>query len=323
MTMPGPATAADHAGRPSQPAQADQLRAAGDRIESLIDACATGGPSARARAEDLVASVSTLYGAGLGRLLEILDEAGRLGPSVLDALADDELVSGLLLVHDLHPYDVDTRIGRALDKVRPYLGTHGGDVELLGIDDEGVVRLRLLGSCDGCPSSSVTLELAVEGAVAAAAPEMTRIEVTAGAATKAQPVGGLITTDSLRSRIDRQPAVSATWRVLPELAELAPGRLAGYEFDGLTLCACRIGNDFYCFRDRCGHCGQSLAGSVIERRLGEAIGSGVLRCARCHAHFDVRRAGVGLDDAEEHLEPLPVLVRDGVLSVALPSPAVP
>ncbi len=248
MTMPGPATAADHAGRPSQPAQADQLRAAGDRIESLIDACATGGPSARARAEDLVASVSTLYGAGLGRLLEILDEAGRLGPSVLDALADDELVSGLLLVHDLHPYDVDTRIGRALDKVRPYLGTHGGDVELLGIDDEGVVRLRLLGSCDGCPSSSVTLELAVEGAVAAAAPEMTRIEVTAGAATKAQPVGGLITPDSLRSRIDRQPArVGRPGASLPELAELAPGRLAGFEFDGLTLCACRIGNDCLLF----------------------------------------------------------------------------
>ena len=45
--------------------------------------------------------------------------------------------------------------------MRPYLGSHGGDVELLGVTDDGVVRLRLLGSCDGCPSSSVTLKLAV------------------------------------------------------------------------------------------------------------------------------------------------------------------
>ena len=306
--------------------EADHLQAVGARIEALIEASAAGGPAARTRAEDLVAAVSTLYGAGLGRVLEILGETGRLDETVLAALVGDELVSGLLLVHDLHPDDVETRIARALDSVRPYLGTHGGDVELLGIDEDGVVRLRLLGSCDGCPSSSVTLELAVEGAVQAAAPEMTRIEVLG---VPAKPVGGLISLGSLRSRIDQQPATStnsnsthANWHPLPELAELTSGELAGFEVDELMVCACRIGNDIFCFRDRCGHCGQHLAGSVIERRLGDPIGTGVLRCGQCRAHFDVRRAGLGLDDAEEHLDPLPVLVRDGVLSVALPVPAV-
>ncbi|MCW2524432.1 MAG: putative Fe-S cluster assembly protein NifU-like [Frankiales bacterium] len=298
--------------------ETDQLRAAGDRIESLIEASAAGGPGARTRAEDLVACVSTLYGAGLARMLEILDEAGRLDPATMDAMADDELVSGLLLVHDLHPYDVQTRIRRALDSVRPYLGTHGGDVELLGIDEQGVVRLRLLGSCDGCPSSSVTLELAVTGAVQAAAPEMTAIEVAAPAA---KPVGGVIALDALRSRIDRGPTAGADWIEAAELSELAPGQLAGFELRGSTICACRIGNDVFCFHDRCGHCGQSLAGSALERRLGEATGSGVLRCALCRAHFDVGRAGAGLDDPAEHLEPLPVLLRDGVLSVAVPSAA--
>ena len=62
-------------------------------------------------------------------------------------------MAGLLLVHGLHPYDVQTRVARALDSVRPYLGSHGGDVELLGVDAEGVVTLRMLGNCDGCPSS--------------------------------------------------------------------------------------------------------------------------------------------------------------------------
>ena len=64
--------------------------------------------------------------------------------------------------------------------MRPYLGSHGGDVELLEVTDDGVVRLRLLGSCDGCPSSSVTLKLAVEDAIEAAAPEVTGIEVETG-----------------------------------------------------------------------------------------------------------------------------------------------
>ncbi len=88
-------------------------------------------------------------------------------------------------MHGLHPYPVETRVEAALARVRPYLGSHGGDVELLGVDEAGVVRLRLLGSCDGCPSSAVTLQLAVEGAVEDAAPEIRGIEVE----TPRKPVG--------------------------------------------------------------------------------------------------------------------------------------
>ncbi|MEJ7743784.1 MAG: NifU family protein [Nocardioidaceae bacterium] len=153
------------------------LRAAGDRIQTLLDASAAGGAVARERAEELVRILADLYGAGLERVLDILHDLGRLDDDVLAALADDDLVSSLLVVHGLHPYDVVTRVEQALESVRPYLGTHGGDVELLSVSDDGVVRLRLLGSCDGCPSSSVTLTLAVEGAVEAAAPEVTSIEV--------------------------------------------------------------------------------------------------------------------------------------------------
>ncbi len=131
---------------------------------------------ARERAEELVRLVADLYGAGLERLLDLMHEHGRLDDETLDAVAGDELSSGLLLVHGLHPYDVATRVEHALQSVRPYLGSHGGDVELLEVADD-VVRLRLLGSCDGCASSSVTLKLAVEGAIEAAAPEITAIEV--------------------------------------------------------------------------------------------------------------------------------------------------
>lgn len=300
----------------------DRLRATGERIETLLEASAAGGAAARARAEELVGCVSDLYGAGLGRVLEILDETDRLDDDLLASLAADDLVASLLLVHDLHPYDVETRVRQALDTVRPYLGTHGGDVELLGVEADGVVRLRLLGSCDGCPSSSVTLQLAVEGAVEAAAPETTRIEVEAGeaAAVAGQAAGPVISIDSLRARIDAPTGSGpGTWVPVPELESLTPGELAGFAVDDIDVCACRIGNDIFCFRDRCAHCASSLAGGVVERRLGDPVGTGVLRCPTCRSHYDVRRAGAGLDDVEEHLEPLPVLVRDGVMSIAVPT----
>lgn len=308
-----------------QPGSADHWRGAGDRIESLLEASNAHGTAARSRAEELVGCVSGLYGAGLERIVSILDDSGLLDDRLRARLAGDDLVASLLLVHDLHPYDVVTRVREALDSVRPYLGSHGGDVELLGVNDEGVVRLRLLGSCDGCPSSSVTLQLAVEGAVEAAAPEVVRIEVDAGAAeaSTGAVTGPLISIDSLRSRLDQPVETAAgTWVAAPELADLRIGELAGFELAGLAVAACRLGDEVFCFRDRCAHCEQSLAGGVIERRPGDPVGSGVLRCASCRSHYEVRRAGAGLDNSGEHLDPLPVLVREGELSVAVPA-AVP
>lgn len=179
-------------------------RAAGERIDQLIGALAAGGPAARERAEELVRTVIDLYGAGLERLLEI---AGPdLTESTVDALAADELVAGLLVVHGLHPYGVLERVERALESVRPYLHSHGGDVELLGVDDGGVVRLRLLGHCDGCAGSTATLRSSVEEAVESAAPEVIRIEVAEPTApAHPAPTAALIPVDSLSARL-RAPA---------------------------------------------------------------------------------------------------------------------
>jgi len=182
---------------PAPPAAGADWRAAGDRIEALLAASAGGGRVAHERAEELVRIVADLYGAGLERLLEIVHEHGHLTGDVLDALAGDDLVASLLLVHGLHPYPVRSRIEQALAGLRPYLGAHGGDVELLGIGDDGVVRLRMLGGRDGCGSSPDTLKLAVEAAIEAAAPEVTAIEVTGPAAAPAP----LIPVESLFSRV--------------------------------------------------------------------------------------------------------------------------
>jgi Fe-S cluster biogenesis protein NfuA len=83
----------------------------------------------------------------------------------------------MLLLYGLHPLDIETRIANALEKVRPSLNLHEGNVELLGVNGDGVVRLRLEGNCDGCPSSALTLKHTIEEAIYAAAPDATAIEV--------------------------------------------------------------------------------------------------------------------------------------------------
>lgn len=132
------------------------------RLEQQLEELETLPPVAT----EAVATLLELYGEALARI------AGRVPAEVL---RDDELVSHLLMVHGLHPAPVEQRVEGALDEVRPYLRSHGGEVELVGVSD-GVVRLRLQGSCSGCPASRTTLELAVEEAIRGAVPEVEAIE---------------------------------------------------------------------------------------------------------------------------------------------------
>ena len=143
------------------------------RVDALLDELdAVADEPARATATALVQALLELYGDGLTRIVEHVAEHDD--GTVADALAGDELVAQLLLLHGLHPTPLEARVHAALDEVRPYLETHGGGVELLGVD-EGVVRLQLQGSCSGCPSSAVTLKHAVEEAIHKAAPDVSEI----------------------------------------------------------------------------------------------------------------------------------------------------
>lgn len=287
-------------------------RTAGDRIQTLLDASSAAGPVARERAELLVGEVTDLYGAALQRIIGLLAAA----PEFVEQFAADNLIASLLLVHGLHPHDTRRRVEDALDRVRPYLGSHGGDVAVLSVaegPDGAAVQLRFSGTCQSCPSSAVTLEFTVEDAIRAAAPEVRTIEVVAAHAGP-----GVIPTDSLLSRIHRNGLGASVWHPVPELADLKHAEVGGFRVAGETLLACRLGENLFVYRDRCGRCGDSLAGAALHRRVGSA--DPVLRCPRCHAHFDVVHAGTCVDDnatAAEHLEPVPVLVRDGVLSVAM------
>ena len=149
-----------------------------ERVQELLGSLdEIADPVAQMRVQELVGTVLELYGAGLERILGVLADAGEPALPIRDALLDDGIVASLLLIHGLYPVSLEERVVQALDSVRPFLASHGGNVQLISVE-EGVVRLALEGSCNGCPSSAATLEHALREAIEAAAPDVLGLEVS-------------------------------------------------------------------------------------------------------------------------------------------------
>jgi Fe-S cluster biogenesis protein NfuA/nitrite reductase/ring-hydroxylating ferredoxin subunit len=274
-----------------------------DALESLPD------PEGRDVALEAVQAVLRLYGAGLERIVE------QVGTDRATALATDELVAHLLLLHGLHPVSVEERVRAALDGVRPYLGSHGGDVELLDVS-EGVARVRMRGSCEGCPASAMTLKLAIEDAVLKAAPDVERVEALQEGAGPEEPSA----TPLLQIEVVSPAAPEAAWTAAGPLSALAAGGLALREIAGEPILFLRLRDGTpYAYLPTCPGCGEPLDGGALES--GGLVGA-ELACPHCRHRYDVVRAGRCLDAPELHLEPVPLLVDEaGVVRVAVSAPA--
>ena len=159
------------------------------RVEELIGALESVPDSPLSgQMRELIQTLLDLHGSGLERILTVVYDSGAEGASMIDQLGRDRLVSGLLLLHGLHPLDLETRVREALEAVKPRLGLHGGSVELVEVTNDGAVRLKLEGNCNGCPSSRVTLHSTIEEELYNAAPDITSLEVDGAA--DSQPTAG-------------------------------------------------------------------------------------------------------------------------------------
>jgi Fe-S cluster biogenesis protein NfuA/nitrite reductase/ring-hydroxylating ferredoxin subunit len=260
------------------------------------------GP-AKEIAEELVAAIVELYGDGLARIVAALEEAGVAGREIHDKLVEDGVVASLLLIHDLYPIDLETRVHEALASVRPYMESHGGDVELLSLED-GVARLRLAGHCNGCAASASTLELAIKQALDEAAPDLAGLEVEGVSGAPAPPTGGLAPAPGLiqltiadGTRV--APAPTPTWMSLDSAGDVAPGELRTVSVRGAELVVANVDGTLLAYRSRCAGCGAALGDAGLS---GE-----ILTCARCGRAFDLPRAGRALGAEEAQLEPVPLL----------------
>jgi Fe-S cluster biogenesis protein NfuA len=146
------------------------------KIEALIQAIEeTADPAVRDDARMLMQTILELHGVGLLKIMEFAHHAGH--HELVDALARDDLVGSLLLLHGIHPLDQRTRIEQALEKLRPRLFLHGGGAELLGVE-QNIVRVHLKARSDGNPANADPVQLKewIEAAICAAAPEVAAIE---------------------------------------------------------------------------------------------------------------------------------------------------
>lgn len=145
-----------------------------DRIEELVHRLeSTGDPAIRAVAQELLQSVIELHGIAFERILDAVADLPSADKALRQVAADD-LVSSVLSLHGIHPVAIEARVAAAIEKAKPYLKSHGGDVELAGMDGE-TVHVRLQGTCGSCSSSSETMKTHVEQAIFDAAPEVVTV----------------------------------------------------------------------------------------------------------------------------------------------------
>jgi len=248
-----------------------------------------------------------LHGEGLNRLLEVVSDHPT-GQAIIEKLGEEELVSGLLLLYGLHPLDLESRVGAALDKVRPYLKSHGGNVALLGIDD-GVVRLQMEGNCNGCASSAMTMKLAIEDAIYEVAPDVAEL-VVAGV-VEAQKPPALVPLQVTRKQKETATDESyGGWKEVLGINSLAQGATQAMEVNGRQVLFCRLNGDFYAYTCCCSNCGETMSGAQLD--------AAALACPNCGERFDVLQAGRGLDRSDLQLQPFPLLMENGQAKIALP-----
>lgn len=143
------------------------------RLQELLEALAAiPDPAARAAAKGLVQAVIALHGAALTDLLAIVRESGGpLSESLLAKFAANPRICGLLLLHDLHPEDMATRVARAVERLRPHLGVLGVRADLAGVEN-GVVRVVVATAGQKTPRPAADdLRRQIEGAVLGTAPD--------------------------------------------------------------------------------------------------------------------------------------------------------
>jgi Fe-S cluster biogenesis protein NfuA/nitrite reductase/ring-hydroxylating ferredoxin subunit len=247
---------------------------------------------ARAVADELVSSVIQLYGEGLERIFAALDDDMR------DRLAADGVVASLMLLHGLYPIDLETRVREALDGVRPYMESHGGNVELLGVED-GVARMRLVGHCDGCPASESTLELAIKKALEEAAPDLDGLEVEG---VQQRPVFELPVIQS-------NGAKPGSWTDL-DGDPPTPGLTSPMSVGGTDVLVANVGGTLLAYRNACGWCRARLDAAPMTP-------GGTLTCPSSDRRFELRRAGRSPDDDAAQIAPVPLLRAEGRVRVAV------
>lgn len=241
----------------------------------------------------LLEGIDVLHRQGFGRILDLIGNLG--GPRAVEQVSQDPIVRTLLEMYDLPEADERTQVERALEDVYPYFQSHGGKLDLLGVED-GRVRVRLSGSCEGCPGTATTLQRVVEEALREGFPGFTEL------VAEEPPARENIV------QLGRRPMRRPRWAPAARLDDLEPGALLPLRLEDNPLLLTLLDGEVYAYRDGC------PPGSALTLQLGSVEGK-ILVCPWHGCRYDLRTGK--REDAEGKLSVLPVAVQDGEVKVAL------
>lgn len=227
-------------------------------------------------------------------------KADPAGKALLFELVDDPGVRAVLGLHGIIRPDPITRGRAALESVRPYLQSHGGDVELVRIE-AGAAYVRLQGSCNGCSMSAVTLREGVEEALVSGVDEVDRIEVLDD-----EPTAAFIPLGSVGRKSN-----DAGWVPGPAASEVPAGQMVRFDVntgarEPESFVVTNLDQRFAVFRNECVHQGLTLDGGMMS--------DGVITCPWHGFTFD-GSSGECISAPGAQLKQVPTRVDDGVIWV--------
>ncbi len=279
----------------SHAVKTDELQMLAERVDQAVAEVRNLDQEAQRKALALKSSIEEFHKAGLTKIVQRL-KADPRGKELLFELAEDPSVYALFAMHGLVRADLATRVSRVVEMLRPYLRSHGGDVELVEISAD-TARIRLTGACNGCSMPAQTLRDNFEEALKHNVPEIRNIEVV-----PSDPSPALIPLESLTAHS------APGWIAGPRLDDLADGELFRLDQGQASILIVRLGNRVQAFRNECAHQGLPLDGGTVDKEAG------TIACPWHGFRYD-GISGECLTASQAQLEPLPLRIENGIVHV--------
>lgn len=203
---------------------------------------------------ELKQAIEAFHQDALKKLVNIVRSTEEGKQLMLEAV-EDPSVYAMFLLHGIIKQSLYTKVAVVIEEIRPYLNSHGGDIELEKIEDH-VVYVRLQGACSGCSLSAVTLKNGVEEALKTRIPEIEDVRMVNDLSPGFMPTN---------KKMDKNELMKSGWKEGPEVEDLEENKPYFISFDGVEVLLIIIDNKIMAYRNRCPHRGIPFTQETVEQ----------------------------------------------------------